>query len=162
MIHRALPKFGADMLFVLVLLTLFALVASLLVGAGAGVYAGIADTGGDLYEARTSLSFVANKIRYSEGRTADLRVFGGTEAIVIPEQVDGDTYLTLIYYRDGALCELYAAADRAIDLSLGEEIVELEGFRAERDGDLLRLTAVTTRGREAALSLCAPAAPEVP
>ena len=50
--------------------------------------------------------------------------FGGRDALVLAEEIDGETYLTRIYYHDGYIRELFCAADAEMEPGDGEQIIE--------------------------------------
>ena len=46
------------------------------------------------------------------------------DALVLAEEIDGETYLTRIYYHDGYIRELFCAADAEMEPGDGEQIIE--------------------------------------
>lgn len=118
-----------ESLFVLMLYALFALLAFLMVGAGAGVYSDIRDTGNENYDIRTSLSFAATQIRQTDFRGGvSIVPFEDGNALVMEETIDNEQYETWLYYYDGALYQLFMAKGIGFSPLSGERIMEIEKF----------------------------------
>lgn len=143
---------SADTVFALVLLTLFAVLALFLVLIGGNAYRSTVSRMDKNNELRTSVSYVANKVR-AAGKDASLRKVDGVDALVLRERGGDTVYCTYIYYYDGALCEYYAAADDPFSPEDGEELIESAGVAFEERDGVLTISAVPQDGDAVELSL---------
>lgn len=129
----------------LLLLAVFATgVLGTLLG-GAGVYRRLTSRDRASYDSRTCLQYIATRVRQAPGqvRTA---VFGDGDALVIPETVEQETYLTRVYCHDGWLMELFAAADGDFSPEDGEKLLPAQGIALEQDDGLLKVMLTDNAG----------------
>ena len=75
-----------------------------------------------------------------QARTVTVGDFEGCEALVIPENADGATYLTRLYVYDGHIRELYCAENAALSPADGEKILPADSLRFDLEGSLLTIT----------------------
>ena len=134
----------------------FAFLAVLLTLMGAKAYRGIAGRMEENNSLRSSLSYVANKVRagdHSGGVSLEER--NGMQVLCLSETVDGETYETLLFFADGWLREYAAVEGYADELSPddGEQVAELADFSMERQGDALLLTAEAVEGGTMSLTV---------
>ncbi len=142
-------KHSAETFLVLGVFGIFAVLAVLLTLMGAKAYRGIANKMEENNALRSSLSYVANKIRagdHTGGISLEKR--GEMEVLCLSETVEGETYETLLFFADGWLREYAAVAGMAEEItsSDGEKIVELKNFTMEQEESLFHFTAVTQTG----------------
>ena len=95
-------------LLALTVFAVFALCVLLVLLSGAKVYRGLVQRGEENFAARTAARYVTMRVR--QARTVTVGDFEGCEALVIPENVDGATYLTRLYVYDGHIRELHCPA----------------------------------------------------
>ncbi len=147
---------SAETLLMLLVFGIFAVLAVLLTLMGAKAYRSISRQMDENNALRSSLSYVANKVR--AGDTAggvSLEERGGMQVLCLSETVDGDTYETLLYFADGWLREYAAVAGYADEIQpdSGEKIVELYDFSMQMEENLLTLTAAAEEGDSVSLKL---------
>ena len=140
-------------LTMLVLFCVFAFVFLLLVGAGGGVYKKTMDRMDESYEIRTTLSYIANKVRYASGGDVAVARMDGQNVLAIADGPEDGEYVTYIYYYGGALKELYQKKDRELIMDFGEEIVRTGRVDITQDGDLLTVRLTTSGGTEESISV---------
>lgn len=139
-----------DVLFTLALFGVFAASSLTVVLIGADVYKSTVDGMDRNFGTHTSLTYVASKVRQHD--TAGSVYIGqlqGLDAVVLEQNVGGETYQTWIYHYDGYLRELFAAegAAESLPLGSGQAVVEIDRFQIEDAGDgLIRLTAARAQG----------------
>lgn len=107
------------------------------------VYENIVIANEENFELRTSLSYVATKIRQADtvGQTF-MEEKDGVNVLVLGEEIEGEIYQTYIYYMDGYLYELYGEEDMEYELDYGMEVMEIQDFSMEFLTDhLIILTA---------------------
>ena len=66
--------------------------------------------------------------------------FDGYQALSIREQIDGQWYVTRVYYYDGYIRELFCAEDAALSPQDGEKIIHAESLHFHMDEGLLTAT----------------------
>ena len=104
----------------------------------ANIYSSQTAEANNNYMARTSLSYVNEKIRQND--------------LVLENQVAGVSYLTYIYQHEGKLKELFLREGVDARLRDGQEIMEVQKFSVEGIGEgLFRLTSIDLDGNETSL-----------
>lgn len=143
-------------LFTFALFAMFLLLALLIVVIGVDVYRSVVSVGDSVGGVRTSLGYVAGKVR-SDAATQEVRLeeVEGKQALVLTEVYDGTPYETIIFHRDGALYEVYMnAEENEFDPEFGDRLTEIEQFEFAWAGDnLLAATAIAADGRTQTLHL---------
>lgn len=143
-------------LFTFALFAMFLLLALLIVVIGADGYRRVVDTGDSVGAVRTSLGYVAGKVR-SESATDGIRLEekSGVDTLVLTETYQGTPYETIIYFRDGALWEVYMnAEENDFDPEFGRMLTEIGSFDMQwTEESLLELTATGMDGRTQVLHL---------
>lgn len=134
----------------------FAVLAVLLTLTGARVYRDIATSMRANNALRSSLSYVSNKLRScNEKQTVLLLQQEDIPVLTIKEDVDGDTYLTRIFF-DGEYLKEFASVgseDAPFSIESGDKIAQLNDFTIKQDGNLLVLTATAEDMRTMSLTL---------
>ena len=128
-----------NVLFMLVLFTIFAIMSVMLIIIGANVYSKIVDSQEENGNARNILSYVTNKVRTNTGE----------KGIVIDEKdgipvlvIENETQKTLIFYTEGKLKEATISSGDDYNLHFGDVICELDDFSFEldRNTNMLKLS----------------------
>ena len=118
----------------------FALMALLTVVLGAGVYRSVVGRAEVNHEARTAMAYITGKLRANTGSTTLEKTEVGNDMLVLNEEIGGADYETRIYAHEGALYEVFAAADIDFAPEEGQPIAALDGFSAQMEENALRLT----------------------
>ena len=127
-----------DVLFVITLFAVFAMSIMVLTGIGASVYEKIQESMSENYDSRTAFSYISNKIHQNDTNgNISLGTYGGTDAVIISEEIDNVTYCTYLYCCDGYLKELFTRAGQEFGLEYGTNILELDSFSASYETDTL-------------------------
>lgn len=118
----------------IILLGIFAIGALLLLNVGVRVYKNIVMNNAENYKLRTSLSYVATKLRQTDAQGS----VGIEEREELPvlclREMDGELEMeTLIYFYQGGLREIYQMAGAGFMPDSGEVIVELADFTMSLD-----------------------------
>lgn len=140
-------------LYALLLFGIFALCVLSVLLTAARVYSRVARRDEDACLRRTAVQYLATKVRQAEGDAISLASFGGGDALVIPQEIDGQTYLTRIYCWDGSLRELFSAADAGLTPEDGEVILPAQSLTLEETDGLLTVTLTDTGGSPRTLTL---------
>ena len=133
---------------------LFAVLAVGLAVLSGGVYQAAARESDENYTRRTALSYLVNQVRRADavGGVAVGR-FGGSDALVLTEEVEGTEYVTLLYCYEGQLRELYAEADSGLGPGDGLPVLELDGLELEVSGGRIACTVLPAGGEPGSVSV---------
>lgn len=143
-----------NVLFTMLLFLVFVLCALFTVLFGGRVYENISARTENNYSGSVALNYVANKVRQGD-REGLVQVVDieGTPVLELAREVNGSRYVTWIYYRDGAIRELFTRADSGLTLEDGLEIIECGGFVPSAEGDMLSLKTTGDGGKSLLLSV---------
>ena len=125
-------------LMALLLFGVFAIcILAVLLGA-TGIYQRLTERDARSYEARTAAMYVATKVRQNDhaGGIAVDRI-GESDALVLTETVEGETFCTWIYCHDGYLYELFLPADLEAAPEDGERLLPVEALELSLTDGLL-------------------------
>lgn len=144
--HQNERKHTVDILFVITLFCVFAISVVMLTGIGGKVYQNIVDDMTDNYNSRTSISYVLGKLhQYDSAGMISIR---DESTVRIREMIGEDMYCTYLYFENGKLYEMFTHDGAEFDRSLGNEILELKGFKASEVTDtLLRFDLTMPNGK---------------
>ena len=134
-------KHHIEILFPIILFSIFAVSAITVILFAARIYQHGVETARENYSARTSLSYVTEKIRRNDSLgSISTETWNGMETLVLKDP-DNPGCETRIYLCDGVLRELYMKEKAHVLPESGTEILELADFRVEDlDGGLFRVT----------------------
>ncbi len=143
-----------DVLFTVSLFGVFAVCALMLVVTGAGIYQKNVESLTANFTVRTSLNYVAEKMRQNDSEDA---VFiteqDGVQALVLEQPIGEETYQTWLYHSDGVLCELFAKKGEQLNLETGQEILKLHSFSMQEENGLFTFTASDEHGNKESIKL---------
>lgn len=122
-------------LLALTVFAVFALCVLLVLLSGARVYRETVRRSEENFMRRTAAQYVTTRVYQAE--SVRVEEFGGCEALVIPETVDGETYLTRVYCHDGYIRELYCAEKSALSPADGEKVLKADSLQFSVTQDLL-------------------------
>ena len=153
------PDMGG--LLALLLLGVFGtcVLSVLLTGAGAVTRLTERDRGS--FARRTAAQYITARVRQAASGV-ELGTFGGGDALLLREEIDGEVYVTRVYCCGGYIRELFAAEDAGMAPEDGEKILEARDLRFSRepgggitseitdtDGETVRLFLAVRGGRGA-------------
>ena len=146
-------KHHISSLMALMLFGIFAIcILAVLLGA-TGVYQRLTERDARSYENRTAVMYLATKVRQNDcaDRIAT-GTLGGSDALVLTETVEGETFETWIYCHDGYLYELFLPAALEPSPEDGEQLLPVEELQLELTDGLLSVT-LTQNGTRQTLRL---------
>lgn len=144
-----------DLLFTLALFCVFAASSFLVVLMGANIYKQTVTQMTQNYNTRTSLSYLAEKIRQND-ITDGIRIgeVEGATALILEQKVGESTYQTWIYSSGGELREVMVAQGTKVKAADGQPIMELADLQVDRSPEgLLSLTTIDPDGTVSTLKL---------
>lgn len=145
---------AVNTLFTMLLFLVFVLCALFTVLIGGKVYENISQRMGDNYTGSVALNYVANKVRQGDVNGAvALKQMEGVPVLELAQEIDGETYVTWIYYRDGSIRELFTDTGSGLTLADGLEIIECEGLNLNMDGRILTVETLGEGGGRLNLSI---------
>jgi len=136
-------------------LGIFAVCVLAVLFAGAGSYSRLTETDRQSYEERTAAGYMAARVRQADGLEMAAGSFGGSDALIICETIDGEDYKTLIYCYDGWLMEYFAdaeAVDMDSDMELGSRLFPAEKMTISLE-DCLFESEITMNGETVPVKL---------
>jgi len=141
-------------LLALMVFGVFAACLLFLLLTGADAYQKMRQRDTATYESRTAVQYMTTRVRQADrAESITAEMFDGLDALVLQEEIEGETYETKLYCYDGWLTELYAAADSDLSPADGEKILELKGLELSLQDGLLQAKLTLPDGREEELSL---------
>lgn len=152
--RRGVRKHKLDGLITLLLFGVFAACILSVLLTGADVYRRLTARDQAAYARRTCVQYVATKVRQApSGAALSVEDFGGTDALVMGEDIDGEAYLTRIYCYDGWLRELFTYAGGEFYPEDGEKIIEARQMDLSLEDGLLTVSITDETGAETELVL---------
>ena len=137
-----------NLVFVILLLGIFAIAAIFTAVLGAKIYESGAQRMQDNFDTRTSVVYLSEKIRTAGGAgdisTRDLP--GTGKALVISQTANGKSYESWIFVANGQLCESVVAAGDTPLPSAAQRIMPLTSFAVTQENGGISLTVVTATG----------------
>lgn len=123
--REGLRKSDMGGLLALLLLGVFGVCGLSVLLTGAGAYRGLAERDREVYSWRTAAQYLTTKVRQADQwNGVAVEDFGGRDALALTEEIDGETYVTRVYYHDGYIRELFTSADAEMAPEDGEKILE--------------------------------------
>lgn len=120
-------------LMALMVLLVFALCIMMVLLMGTRAYRQLLDKGAASFTDRMSVRYLTTRVHQAESLSVE--DFEGCAALVIPEEMDGEKYNTLVYWYDGCIRELYCMEGAQLYPEDGEKILETqEMLLSEQDG----------------------------
>jgi hypothetical protein len=150
-------KHSLDLVVVVALFFVYAACALLLCVIGADVYRGTATTMQHNYDQRTSILYVAEKVRQND-RDGTVRIerVGDVDALVLVEKQSGRDYETWLFVQDQMLYEGLFAPGSTIDAKLCQSVMPMDALTLERvdtDSGLISATFHTVDGQTTSIDL---------
>lgn len=129
-----------NFLFTMLLFLVFVLSALFTVLIGGKVYENINSRIEENYSGQVVLNYVANKVRQNDkADSIAVRTVEDTAVLELAQEINGVSYITWIYYMDGAVRELFTNAGSGLGLADGLEIIDSEGLTFRQEGDILEV-----------------------
>lgn len=132
---------------ILVPLMIFALLAMLLITMGISVYSGVINGSEENYSRRTAVSYISNRVRRADrAGSVTLGEYGGSDALLIGNEYNDTAYVTIIYYYNGYIRELFCKADAEIDVNGGASLMPAKEFSISTGDGFVTITVMDEYG----------------
>lgn len=140
---------------VLLLFGLFAVCILVVLLSGTSVYDRLTRRDEAVFESRSAAQYLATRIHQAENAEAVSLRPGkdGSAMLCIRQNYGEDRYETLLYCREGWLCELFEETGADIDASAGERILPVERLIGAYDNGLLTLSIFDENGEQQIVTL---------
>lgn len=144
-----------DLMFVILLLLMFASFGLCVVMIGARVYQTTVNHMEENDSSRTALAYIEQKIRQNnEVGKVKITTIEENQSLAIYSMVNKEEYVTYIYCYEGKLWELYTKASNEARLGMGQSLVSLKDFSIEDVGDgIYRIKVVSSLNKSAEVSV---------
>ena len=131
-------KHMIDFLFPVALFFVFALSSLTVVLLAAGIYQSTTEDSALNDTARTSLSYITEKIHQNDTKEmVSLGTFDGCDALVLQQTYNDENYYTYIYAYENELKELFIKDGANATASDGKVILQVKDFSIEQVNDRL-------------------------
>lgn len=139
---------------ILAILGVFAVGSLVLCNVGIRVYKNIVVNNNENFKQRTSLLYMATKIRqYDRADAVSMKEIDGTNVLVLQEP-DNTEYETYIYFQDGVIKELLTEKANPAELNAGLKVVEVADFQISMlENNQLHMTSVDAEGNKEELTI---------
>ena len=138
----------------LMMLSLFSIAILFALLSGAGVYSRLTKQTQVHYDSRTTIQYIATKIRQASSSDAvNVSSFHGKDALCITQSIDNTDYITRIYCYDGYLMELFTIDADGFSPEDGEKILPAEDLRITCQDSLVVITLTNADGSARQLKL---------
>ena len=118
----------------LLLFAVFAVCVLSVLLTGAGIYRRLTERDQVAFDGRTAVRYVTTRVRQADrAEGLSLRQFEGLDALVVPEQIDGERYETWIYCYGGQLRELFIRSGTPAQPEDGGAVLAAESLTARWD-----------------------------
>ena len=117
---------AADAIFALILFAAFAVSILMVLTTGAQAYQNVRNSVENHYSENTCVSYIVMKLRHYDDVTCGVALgdVEGTPALLLSETIDGEEYITAIYYHEGYVMEIFAESGYEFTLNDGDQIIE--------------------------------------
>ena len=141
-------------LMALLLFGVFAVCLLMVLFTGADSYQGLTRRDRISDNRRVCAQYLATRVRQADADGAVAAgEFGGGDALLLTQDIDGMEYVTRIYVSGGYLMELFSAADSELAPEDGEKLMAARALSASLSDGLLELSLTPKEGTAVELTL---------
>lgn len=141
-------------LMALLLFGVFAVCLLIVLLTGADSYQGLTQRDRASDNRRVCAQYLTTRVRQADAAGAVAAgQFGGGDALLLTQDIDGMEYVTRIYVSGGYLMELFSAADSELAPEDGEKLMAAQALSASLSGGMLELSVTPEDGRPVELTL---------
>ena len=127
-------SYVVEILFTLVLFTLFVVGSFFILLSGANAYQKQVEEIQNVEELRLPLSYISTKLHQANKDNVSIEIVDGINCLLIEEVIDNKTYVDMFYYQDGYLYETFSALD-LLSIKNGERVCAISNLIMEDRGE---------------------------
>lgn len=127
-------SYVVEILFTLVLFTLFVVGSFFILLSGANAYQKQVEEIQNVEELRLPLSYISTKLHQASKDNVSIEIVDGINCLLIKEVIDNKTYVDMFYYQDGYLYETFSALD-ILSIKNGERVCAISNLIMEDRGE---------------------------
>lgn len=127
-------SYVVEILFTLVLFTLFVVGSFFILLSGANAYQKQVEEIQNVEELRLPLSYISTKLHQASKDNVSIEIVDGINCLLIEEVIDNKTYVDMFYYQDGYLYETFSALD-ILSIKNGERVCAISNLIMEDRGE---------------------------
>lgn len=131
--NKGLNKHGVSSVAVLIIMSIFAVCVLMVLLTGAGSYERLAQRDLAVYEWRTNIQYITQKIRQSDSAdavwVAPFDEKTNINTLFLAEMIKNRVYITRIYYYNGYIYELYSDERANMKPSDGTQIMQIKDMK---------------------------------
>lgn len=149
-------KHSIDVLFMFVLFAIFAVLSVLIIFIGSGVYGRITENKEINEQTRTTLSYITNKVRETDGEdNVFLMEKEGNQVLVLRHEYDDYSSDTWIYEYNSKLMEMTVDAGDEFELRFGDVLIDTSDVRfyIDEEKKLLKVSIFDKNEKESKVSI---------
>ncbi len=149
-------KHSIDVLFMFVLFAVFAILSVLIIFIGSGVYSRITENKVINEQTRTTLSYIANKVRETDGiENIYSTEKEGSQVLVLKAEYEDYAADTWIYEYDSKLMEMTVDSGDEFELRFGDVLLDTDGveFYIDEEEKLLKVSIFDKNAKESKVSI---------
>lgn len=149
-------KHSIDVLFMFALFAVFAILSVLIIFIGSGVYGRIAENKEINEQTRTTLSYISNKVRETEGNeNVFLMEKDGEQVLVLRHEYEDYSLDTWVYEYDSKLMEMTVDSGDEFELKYGDVLLDTDGveFEIDETNQLLNVSVFDKNDKESKMSI---------
>lgn len=147
-------KHSIDVLFMFVLFAIFAILSVLIIFIGSGVYGRITENKEINEQIRTTLSYITNKVRETDGNVY-LMEKDGNQVLVLTHEYEDYSVDTWVYEYNSKLMEMTVDSGDEFDLKYGDVLLDTDGvkFCIDEQNKLLNVSVFDKNAQESKVSI---------
>ena len=149
-------KHSIDVLFMFVLLAIFAILSVLIIFIGSGVYSRITGNKEINEQTRTILSYITNKVRETDGiKNVQIIEREGSQVLVLKKEYDDYSSDTWVYEYNSKLMETTVDSGDEFELKYGDVLLDTNGvkFYIDEGKNVLNVTIYDKNAKESSVSI---------
>lgn len=147
-------KHSIDVLFMFVLFAIFAILSVLIIVIGSGVYSRITENKEINEQTRTTLSYITNKVRQTDGDVY-LMEKDGNQVLVLRHTYEDYSAETWVYEYNSKLMEMTVDSGDEFELKFGDVLLNTNGveFYIDEERQLLNVKVFDKNAKESKVSI---------
>lgn len=149
-------KHSIDVLFMFVLFAIFAILSVLIIFIGSGVYSRISENKEINEQTRTTLSYITNKVRETDGNgNVYLMEKDGNQVLVLRHEYEDYSVDTWVYEYNSKLMEMTVDSGDEFELKYGDVLLDTNDvkFYIDEEKHLLNVSVFDKNAEESKVSI---------